>query len=175
LRQAASEAERLRALNQQLKAQPHDTPSSPRAGSSAPQTVQAYWPKNQLAFAGSSEPVAALKSALWAMSQGQTQALESIMSPAALERVMADEPNPRGELVKSASSIASSLAPVTGFSITGQRLASPDRAIFDLYFEGEGKTRKVALKKIGDTWKLEALGLAGGNEEAFDYGGQGWP
>jgi hypothetical protein len=57
------------------------------------------------------------------------------------------------------------LAPASGFYISGQKLASPDRTIFDVYFEGEGKTRKVALKKIGNEWKFEALGRAGDSEE----------
>jgi hypothetical protein len=68
----------------------------------------------------------------------------------------------------SARSIADSLAAASGFYINGQKLASPDRTIFDVYFEGEGKTRKVALKKIGNEWKFDALGRAGASEEDLD-------
>ena len=35
---------------------------------------------------------------------------------------------------------------------------SQDQAILDVYFEGEGKTRKFALKKIGADWKFDNLG-----------------
>ena len=54
--------------------------------------------------------------------------------------------------------IADSLSPSSGFYLVGQDLGSQDQAILDVYFEGEGKTRKFALKKIGADWKFDNLG-----------------
>jgi hypothetical protein len=54
--------------------------------------------------------------------------------------------------------MADSLNPSSGFYLVGQNLTSQDQATLDVYFEGEGKTRKFALKKIGGQWKFDNLG-----------------
>jgi hypothetical protein len=49
-------------------------------------------------------------------------------------------------------------------------MPSPDRAILDLYFDGEGKTRKVALQKTGQEWKFKTMGRAGQELDDLDNG-----
>jgi hypothetical protein len=65
---------------------------------------------------------------------------------------------PAEELAASTKLIADSLSPATGFYLVGQKLLSQDQAVLDVYFEGEGKTRTVALKRIGEEWKFDNLG-----------------
>ncbi len=171
LRQSAGEIQRLRAMNQRLLAL-LETPGGPsRDVPPDPKTVQAYWPKAQLAFAGYSEPAAGLKTALWAISLGDTQALAAALSPEALKTAAGREWGaPEGEFASSTPRISEWLAPCSGFCIVGQKLASADRAVFDVFFEGEGRTRKVALKKLGNEWKFEGLGRAGGSDEDLENG-----
>ena len=45
--------------------------------------------------------------------------------------------------------VADSLAPASGFYLVGQELNSPGEATLDVYFEGEGATRRFVLKQIG--------------------------
>jgi hypothetical protein len=174
LRAAAREADRLRAMNQQLQAQPRGPGAAAGAEPPDPGTLLARWPKNELAFAGTAEPVAALKTALWGLSSGQTQALAAVLSPEALERIMWDKDHAAAKLSESASHMADSLAPATSFDITRPSAASADRAVLEVYFQGEGRSRKVALRKIGNEWKFDRLGLAGGSEEDLEHGA-GWP
>jgi hypothetical protein len=55
----------------------------------------------------------------------------------------------------------------------GQKLTSADQAILDVYFDGEGQTRKFALEKLGAERKLRAIGDAGAEEG--DLGAPVWP
>ena len=45
----------------------------------------------------------------------------------------------------------------TGISLVGKKLNSPDEAVVDLYYEGEGKTRKFVLRRVEGEWKLHDL------------------
>src|SRR5204863_4557037 len=81
LRQDASEVARLRAAHPQLLApsintEPRSEPSRPD-----PQTFVAYWPKAQLTFAGYADPTSGLRTALWAMSRNDPNALEASVTP----------------------------------------------------------------------------------------------
>jgi hypothetical protein len=46
-----------------------------------------------------------------------------------------------------------------GVCILGKKGISEDEAVIDLYFEGDGKTRKFVLKKFGEEWKVTGLQL----------------
>ena len=163
LRQAASEVDRLRTTNRQSLAGTGD-PAEPAHAPLAPdpQTVQAHWPKSQLVQAGYAEPAAALQTALWAMSRGDPEALAACVTPEAKTNLTHEEwfthGPPAEELAASTRLIADSLSPTTGFYLVGQKLVSHDQAVLDVYFEGEGKTRPFALKKIGEEWKFDNLG-----------------
>ena len=167
LRQTASEMEKLKAMNRQLLAVASGAPARPPAPSPPEgQTIQAYWPKAQLASAGYADAGSALKTALWAMSRGDPEALGMSVTPeakAALERQdWQTHKTPAEELADRSQWIAESLNPSSGFYVVGQKLTNQDRAILDVHFEGEGKTRKFELKQVGGEWKLNAMGLGGG-------------
>jgi hypothetical protein len=92
LRQTVSEIAKLRVANQQLlaartnSAEPSRAPAPPD-----PQTVQAYWPKAQLALAGYADPASALQTALWAMSRGDADALAASVTPEARSKLNREE------------------------------------------------------------------------------------
>lgn len=163
LRRTANELAKLRAQNQQLLAGRASLEEQTHAQSPPdPQTVRAYWPKAQLAFAGYADPAAALQTALWAMNRGDPEALAASVTPEAkstlTKETWFEHGTPAEEIALATRKIADSLRPASGFYVVGQNAPSPDQAILDVYFEGEGKTRKVALKKTGDQWKFDNLG-----------------
>ena len=176
LRQIAGEVDDLRATNQQLKAA---EANSARAWPAPPSdaAILARWPKAQLAPAGYADPASALQTALCAMSQGNTNLLTASVTPEALaEMTRQNWPkhgDPADEIAASARNIAESLNPASGFYLVGRTSSSPDRAVLDVYFDGEGRTRKFALEKIGADWKLNAMGCAGGEDN--DLGMPAWP
>jgi hypothetical protein len=124
--------------------------------------VRAYWPKTQLAFAGYADPASSLETALWAMSRGDPGVLAASVTPEARAKLAREQWDNHGtpdeEIATSTKKIADSLNPSSGFYIVGQNLISQDQAILDVYFEGEGKTRQFAMKKIDEEWKFDELG-----------------
>src|ERR1043166_4268338 len=87
LRHDANEVTRLQATNQQLLAasidpEPESSPAPPD-----PQTVVAYWPKEQLTFGGYADLTSALKTALWAMSRNDPKSLAASVTPDAMSRL----------------------------------------------------------------------------------------
>jgi hypothetical protein len=41
--------------------------------------------------------------------------------------------------------------------VIGKKLNSPDEAVVDLHYEGEGKTRQFVLRRVAGEWKLHQL------------------
>ena len=163
LRQTAGEHTRLQAVNQQLRAARATSEQQLAEARAAPN----FWPKDQLAFAGYADPEAALKTALWAIKNCDLKASLacSAFGPeatAALEQ----QPREKVEAVMAAELrlMSESLAPSIGFHILDKRVKSADEVILNLSFDGEGKTRKFAMKRIGNDWKLAAL-LRPGEDE----------
>ena len=152
-----------------------DSSSKPQAPD--PQTVQAYWSKAQLGFAGQADPVSALQTALWAMSHGDGPTLAASVTPRAKQRLAREDFNehnePAEEIATSAANIAESLSPASGFYLIGQKFPSADEAVLDVFFEGEGKTRKCSIKKVDGEWKLNAMGRAGDDDD--EIGNGVWP
>lgn len=176
LRRFAGEVDELRAMNRRLKAvgtnSARELPAPPPDAA-----ILARWPKAQLAFTGHADPASALQTALCAMSRGDTNLLVASVTPEAMVKITRqywqNHGDPADEIAASARDIAGSLNPSSGFYLVGQTLSSPARAVLTVYFEGEGKTRKFALEKIGAEWKLEAMGCAGGGDD--DLGAPAWP
>lgn len=50
--------------------------------------------------------------------------------------------------------LSASLGPSIGFHILDKNTKSPNEAILDLSFDGEGTARKFVMKRIGSEWKL---------------------
>jgi hypothetical protein len=163
LRQVVDEANKIRSQNQQLLAgkvgalQQSNTTSPPD-----PQTVLAYWPRPQLAAAGYDNPSAALQTTLFAVSKGDADALLASVTPEAKVKMTRENwfihRAPAEEVADSTKQMAESLNPSTGFYLVGQNFLTQDRAILDVYFDGEGRTRKVAMRRVGDAWKFDSLG-----------------
>jgi hypothetical protein len=163
LRQTLSEIATLRGKNQQLLAARNRPESQPATSPPPdPRTVLAYWPKTQLAPAGYGDPASALQTVLWAMSHGDSDALAASVTPqakSALTRENWFEHRPPAEEMAAATrQIADSLSPSSGFYIVGQNVRSQEEAILNVYFEGEGKARDFAMKKIGGEWRFDNLG-----------------
>jgi hypothetical protein len=163
LRQTASEIATLRAKNQQLLAARNRPESQPVTSPPPdPRTVLAYWPKTQLAPAGYGDPASALQTVLWAMSHGDSDALAASVTPQARSALTRenwfDHGPPAEEMAAATRKIADSLNPSSGFYVVGQTVRSQDEAILNVYFEGEGRARNFAMKKIGDDWRFDNLG-----------------
>jgi len=124
-----------------------------------------YWPKDQLAFAGYADPESAMKSLLAALNSGNPAVWRACCSPGAvtcteqhwkqLEMTEADQDRE----VKAMADML--LSPSAGFHIVGQSMPSPNLALVDLSFDGEGRTREFILEKVGNDWKFRDLVLAG--------------
>jgi hypothetical protein len=180
LRDAAAEADKLRQANLQLALRADRTNSPAELPEPDPQTVQAHWNRDELASAGYGDPLAALKTTLWAMSSGDGEALAASVTTEARSELSREHWNNHGEpaeeIARSAKSISESLAPCKGFSVTGQKAASPDITILDVFFSGEGKTRQVAMSRVNGEWKLKTIGRAGRNDaEQLVEGSGAWP
>ena len=179
LRQAVTEADRLRLANRQLAA--GTNAATGRAASPPdPATVQAVWPKDQLAFAGYADPASALQTALTAMSRGDPDLLAASVTPEAKSELTREKWNEHGsaadEMATAARSIAGSLKSSGAFYLVGQRTAAPDLAIMEVYFDGDGRTRKFALRKLGGEWKFSVMARADETDESgLQYGYGAWP
>ena len=164
LRQTVEETDKLRSQNQRLEAIRSNTAEQQPQTSSAPdpQTVLAHWPKNQLTALGYADPESALETTLLALSRGDSDGLLASVTPEAKAKLTRENWFVHGtaadEVATAAKQMAQSLDPSTGFYLVGQNFLAQDLAILDVYFDGEGRTRRVAMKKIGDAWKFDSLG-----------------
>jgi hypothetical protein len=180
LRYAFVEATNLAARNAQLTAALTNKESR-RAASELPEgkTVLAHWARDQLAFSGYSNPSAALETTLWAMAQGDTNALAQSVTPEIQAKMLRQDwyehGTPAEELAASTRKIADSLEPANGFYVVDQRATKPDQVVLDVYFEGEGRIRKFAMKKVGDGWMFNALGRAEAIDSDVHESNSAWP
>jgi hypothetical protein len=161
LRQAAGEADHLRASLRQLRSNGQTSGGLYAAAAPSPDAIQAHWTKGELRSAGYGDPVSALQTALWAMSRGDVNALAASVTPQAITNLTRQQwyvhRSPDEEMATAAGNIAESLSPSGGFALVGQKAVADDQTILDVYFEGEGATRPFTMKKIGDEWKFNDL------------------
>lgn len=144
LRGERRETHQLHATNQQLLAT--------LARTDRAQTVPVRWTREQLAFAGYADPESTMISTLWALSLGEPEFFRLTPDQKAL---LAKE-GETAEFAAQTRKIGELLYPssATGISLIGKQLNSPDEAVVDLYYEGEGKTRKFLLRRMAGEWKL---------------------
>lgn len=116
----------------------------------------------------------ALKTALWAMSRNDPDALAGTVAPEIKYRALMDNVSPAERMAVQAKGAADSLGLSSGFYVVGQKLMSTDQAFLDVYFESEGATRRFAVNKIGDEWKVAGIYRAGGNDDK-PCGPKVWP
>jgi len=145
---------RLRALEEKAEKQLAEAQSAPN-----------YWPKDQLAYAGYSDPESSMKSLLAAMNRGDVTLWRQSCTPEAIAKLESEwqkhglaEAQQIAEVKAMADMLISS---ASGFHILDQKMISPDEVIINLSFDGEGTARKFALKKVGNEWKFHDLILAG--------------
>jgi hypothetical protein len=180
LRHSVVEANDLAARNASLAAGLTNA-GEPNRPASLPQdqTILAHWPRAELGFAGYSDPASALKTMLWAMAQGDTNVLLTSVTAEIRTRMLRQDWNEHGtaaeELAASARKIADSLQPSTGFYVVGQRAIAEDQVVLDVFFEGEGRLRKFAMKQVNGEWKFNALGHTGAADTDVHAGFSAWP
>jgi hypothetical protein len=161
LRQTVGEIDRLRATNSQYLA---DLARSEASGGgeplvSGPQTSQNHWARDQFAFAGFAEPESALKTTLWIWVDADLESLLPYCTPeerTELERLWA------GRSETEMAALRQRMAALYGLDrggvrLMGKKLTSPDEALLDLYFEGDGKRRRFSLEKSGARWMVTRL------------------
>jgi hypothetical protein len=161
LRAARAEADQLRAANRQLTASGNTASTSPPFD---PTGIPNYWPKDQLGFYGYSSPEASLKTMLWAMKNGDLQAWLACLAPNIQDTVQkewAKESQSTGGVAGLSKQMSDLLGPCSGFHIISQQEVSPDKVTMDLSFDGEGAHRPIALTRIGNDWKIDAIEMAG--------------
>jgi hypothetical protein len=119
-----------------------------------------YWPKEQLAFSGLSDPPSAVRSMLAAMKSGDLNALMDCFDPsivtnfeAELKREGAD-PAVREAEIK--TTLTDFVAHAEGFHIVDQTVTAPDEVTINLSLDGdgEGKILKMRMRRTGNEWKF---------------------
>jgi hypothetical protein len=161
LRQSGIVKAQLQETNAQLRAVEAKAEKQLAEAQSAPN----YWPKDQLAYAGYSDPESSMKSLLAAMNSGDVTSWRQSCTPEAIAQLESEwkkhglsEAQQNAQLKAMADNLMSS---ASGFHILDQKMISPDEAIINLSFDGEGTTRKFVLRKVGTEWKFHDLILAG--------------
>jgi RNA polymerase sigma factor (sigma-70 family) len=162
LRQQTNELGKLQEENRQLRAQSEDGQTDP--------SVKADWqkfvPKESWILAGRATPEAAMQSYFWAMRQGDTHALQTVldgMTPGLrlhFEEGLPKEDSPRQEAFANAGSQVT--AGMTGFRILEKVGVSVDETLLRVQFqfvEGAKKwsAQNFLFKNIEGQWKLAPL------------------
>ncbi len=166
-----SEVAQLR-VNGAVKAQLEQTNARLRAVEAKAQRQLAeaqaapnYWPKEQLAYAGYADPASCIRSMLTAMRDHDLGSWRQSCTPEAnadLEKewkahgISADREE--AEIRAMADML---ISPSSGFHILDQKMTSPNEAVVNLSFDGEGTARKFVLRKVGEEWKLHDMLVAG--------------
>jgi hypothetical protein len=156
LRQAAKEQAQLQATNAQLRAALAMSEKQLAEARAAPN----FWAKDQLAFAGYADPEAALKTVLWAMSNGDAQSYLACWVPgpdmhAIFENQLRDKAG--AELAAGGKMLTDTLGPSIGFHILDKSVKSADQVTLNLSFDGEGKARKFVMQRADNEWKVAYL------------------
>lgn len=160
LRQTAQEIDWMRATNKEYQAElaRSEMWAGEGAGAGA-EADQNYWPRDQFAFAGFAEPEFALETTLWVWVDADLESLLPYCTPeqrSELEEAWGGRSEAEMAAMRQRMAALYSLDR-GGVSFMGKRMASPDEALLDVYFEGDGKRRRFSLKKSGDQWMVTAL------------------
>jgi hypothetical protein len=157
LRQAARERAQLEAANRQLRT----ALAAPEQQLAEARLAPNFWPKDQLAFAGYTDPESALKTLLWAISKRDLNAFLACWPGDS-------DGQPRDKVEAEASPVlkmlSDSLAPSVGFHVLDKKTKPPQNVILNLSFDGEGRARKFELTRVGNEWRIADM-LRPGEEE----------
>jgi RNA polymerase sigma factor (sigma-70 family) len=113
---------------------------------------QVHWDRAELAFAGYQTPQATLKSTLWAMSNGDTDAFLACYAP---EGKTTFENQWRGKSREALKEEGKQqFSRTTGVRIVDEEKISDKRVVLTVFVEGDGKTERMPLVRIGSEWKM---------------------
>lgn len=145
LRWTKLEEDAIRSTNQQL------AKLLPNVG-----TNDSYWSGNELAFVGYAEPEAAMKTTLWVFASGDINSFLASQTPES--RAQFDGLS-QAEIEMYAKAIAklSFNLGSGGAQVVKKEIVSETDATLDVYYEEDEKTRRFALKKFGNEWKISNL------------------
>jgi hypothetical protein len=205
LRRSTTNLHALRTALTNLQNEIQTAQNSPPTNSSAPphpSKIRATWPKDQLTFAGYADETSALQSTLWAMSRGDLSAILSALAPGNVQNVndptafarlwrdsspnpsQADKDGTSPKAIKARDSnlqrLAASLRPVTAFHLVSDDISprldhNPELKIYKIHFQGDGATRGLGFKKVGDELKFVSVYAIGGTDEHPTYESNLWP
>lgn len=119
-----------------------------------------HWTRDQLRNAGQGDPESAIITTFWALSRPNT--IEQVSTPASDAQPGADGEASQlvsADLTKYYQKLGDLLNPsgATAIHIVKKQTPSPDEAILDLYYEGEGKTRRFKMMRVNGGWELADL------------------
>jgi hypothetical protein len=158
LRQASNDMEKLKARNARLEGQL--TNSAPLLPPD-PQKILAHWSKEQLSMAGYADPISAVSTVLWAISHNDPNAYFDSVTADARKLLTREQWNNHGpaaeELAGATQRFADSLESDTGFDVVGQSSQAGGKTTVEVYFEGEGRTRKFLMQQVSGDWKFDGL------------------
>ena len=158
----------VKAQLQETKARLRAVEAKAEAQMAQAQAAPNYWPKEQLAYAGYSDPESCMKSMLTAMRDGDLGSWQRSCTPEAVAQLEKEwkehgisEAGQEAEIKSMADML---ISPSSGFHILDQKMTSPNEAVVNLSFDGEGTSRKFVLRKVGVEWKFHNLLVAGQEE-----------
>ena len=114
-------------------------------------------PRETWAFAGYGSPEDALKTAVWAMSNGDPNNFLASLSPterAKMERQWQDKTHE-----EIAAEARREMDKLTGFRILDRQVISDDEVVLRVFAEGDERDiRRMRMKRFGSEWKFDGVG-----------------
>lgn len=113
-----------------------------------------YLAKEDWAFAGYSNPDAAIESVIWAGSQGDLDTFLASLTAdgrAKLEEQAQKQNKTPQDMV---SDLKQAFTQFTGFKVTEQTILPDDSVMMRVFLDGANVTERFFFKKIGDEWKM---------------------
>jgi hypothetical protein len=158
LRQASNETAKLKARNARLEERlTNSAPPMPPD----PQKILAHWSKEQLLMAGYSDPISAVRTVLCATSHNDPNLYFDSVTPDTRKLLTREQWYNHGpaaeELASATQRFADSLESDTGFDVVGQSPPAEGKTTVEVYFEGEGRTRKFLMQQVSGDWKFDGL------------------
>jgi len=148
LRSATNELQQLRAQLAQGRASPQITTAIPASTLPAGELV----PREGWSFAGYATPEAAFRSTMFAHSQGDYQMfLASLTGDLARDnRKELESKTPE----QFSENLRRETANFTGYRILETDQVSAEETVLLIYYAGESDTERVAIRKVGNEWKV---------------------
>ena len=152
LRAQGSEVEKLRQENQRLVATIKSL-SSGKPPSFA--EMEGYSPKESWSHSGFATPEAALQTFLWAVREGQIQAIAECMSPESRPRFEREFAQKSEEAKKKALQDGlGQLVQTGGYRLVDKEEVADDKVLLGIQAVAGGTVAKVVLRRFGNEWKF---------------------